>query len=303
MKKIILAFVALAMSLLFTNASSSPLDGMTLTLQSVSVSSNTANGNNGFKGNGGATDPQYSDTGANTSGFGIDVVKVQNDLFYEFSYRKTSSSSGYSSSDIFFGNGHGSVDANSGFVRVGKFFTPIASTFVEVGSIKKSFSNQQDSKDTVNGTCLTGSSCVASNISFSNNYVGVGELVKVPFNKIAVSANAMLGLTVGSTVNASGASYLDAGTYASSFSGSLGNAPIIKLGLGAEYSVTTHVVFSVGADYSAIHSEKSGAAPVGHSWSAANQVTNSGVYGPGTSGSYHLTDHSSSINVGLGYRF
>jgi len=79
---------------------------------------------------------------------------------------------------------------------------------------------------------------------YTHNYFGIGALGQYsPFNKLVMSANALIGETFGSFIT------VNSGPSFTGFSGELGNSAIYKVGVAADYALTQKLHGNVGIDY------------------------------------------------------
>jgi hypothetical protein len=119
--------------------------------------------------------------------------------------------------------------------------------------------------------------------TYSNNYYGIGAMAQYsPVSKLVLSANALYGTTYGS--------YIKVGAFGglNGFSGGLGDSPLNKFGVAADYAFTQNFHGNVGVDYTSFKYGMSSVYPIGGgfvSWEPASKTT------------YTM------VKVGLGYAF
>ncbi|NNM79771.1 MAG: hypothetical protein HKM01_04890 [Gallionella sp.] len=116
--------------------------------------------------------------------------------------------------------------------------------------------------------------------TYTHNYYGIGALAQYsPVSKLVLSANALYGATYGSYIKVNGPF---------GFSGGLGDSPLNKLGVAADYAFTQNFHGNVGVDYTSFKYGMSSVYPLG-----GGLLT----WEPDSKTSY------TAVKVGVGYAF
>ena len=172
-------------------------------------------------------------------------------------------------------------------VRYGKAFEVqgryLVTPFAEAG--------YHEWKRILRASCGAGvvASC-GSTEDYTNGYLGLGVMGQVsPAEHWVLTANALIGMTISSNISVKGGPILLAAVGTAEGSAGLGNSPIYRLGLGADYAFTKQFHANVGVDYVDFEYGKSGNFALGSPGPT--------VYEPDSTSKY------TTINVGLGYAF
>lgn len=119
---------------------------------------------------------------------------------------------------------------------------------------------------------------VNSGETYTHNYFGIGALGQYsPVNKLVLSANALIGETFGSYIA------VNPGSTFNGFSDELGNSPIYKVEIGADYVLAQNLHGNIVVDYT--------------SFSYGISAAYGGYFEPDSKTNY------TTVRVGLGYAF
>lgn len=119
--------------------------------------------------------------------------------------------------------------------------------------------------------------------TYTHNYFGIGALGQYsPLNRLVLTANAMFGKTFGSYIT------VNSGPGLTGFSGALGNSPLYKVGVSADYAVVENFHVNFGIDYTSFKYGMSAVFPVGGGF-VAWEPDSKTYYG--------------TVKLGLGYAF
>jgi hypothetical protein len=117
--------------------------------------------------------------------------------------------------------------------------------------------------------------------TYTHNYYGIGALGQYsPASKWVLTASGLIGNTFGSYI------VVNTGPGLNGFSGGLGNSTLYKVGVSADYALTSHFHGNVGVDYMSFKYGISAVYPV-----------NGGSWEPDSS------THYTTVKFGLGYAF
>jgi hypothetical protein len=103
---------------------------------------------------------------------------------------------------------------------------------------------------------------------YADDYFGAGLMVQVaPMSRLVLSASGLIGETFDSHIAVAGPF---------GFSGGLGAAPIVKLGLSGDYALNANLHVNAGVDYVTFRYGESASYPVlgGYSWEPSSRTAN-----------------------------